>query len=153
MSHIYNISAPPSLYICLSDCVSYLLTDLFVLQAQQLSAMRLEHDLMKKCEDQMLKQIEEMLCQRSVLGKHLVGWSLNQYLFLIYWLYIMSYIVFSVFRFEINLFVPPFYWVSEELHLFASSRSSWSYCSITSSCKSISVGCCSHHSYFYTRPK
>ncbi|XP_054455555.1 coiled-coil domain-containing protein 172 [Anoplopoma fimbria] len=34
-------------------------------KAQQLSAMRLQNDLMKKCEDQMLKQIEELLGQRS----------------------------------------------------------------------------------------
>ncbi|XP_074503414.1 coiled-coil domain-containing protein 172-like isoform X1 [Sebastes fasciatus] len=40
-------------------------------KAQQLSAMRLQHDLMKKCEDQMLKQIEELLCQRSRLRERL----------------------------------------------------------------------------------
>ncbi|XP_067368439.1 coiled-coil domain-containing protein 172 isoform X1 [Channa argus] len=34
--------------------------------------MRLQHDLMKKCEDQMLKQIEEILCQKSNLREHLI---------------------------------------------------------------------------------
>ncbi|XP_037322146.1 coiled-coil domain-containing protein 172 [Pungitius pungitius] len=34
-------------------------------KAQQLSAMRLQHDLMKKCEEQMLKKVEELLCLRS----------------------------------------------------------------------------------------
>ncbi|XP_067368457.1 coiled-coil domain-containing protein 172 isoform X3 [Channa argus] len=41
-------------------------------KAQQLSVMRLQHDLMKKCEDQMLKQIEEILCQKSNLREHLI---------------------------------------------------------------------------------
>ncbi|XP_038581947.1 coiled-coil domain-containing protein 172-like isoform X3 [Micropterus salmoides] len=41
------------------------------LNAQQLSAMRLQHDLMKKCADQMSKQIEELLCQKSHLGERL----------------------------------------------------------------------------------
>ncbi|XP_038588308.1 coiled-coil domain-containing protein 172 isoform X1 [Micropterus salmoides] len=40
-------------------------------KAQQLSAMRLQHDLMKKCADQMSKQIEELLCQKSHLGERL----------------------------------------------------------------------------------
>ncbi|KAL6102170.1 ccdc172 [Pungitius sinensis] len=34
-------------------------------KAQQLSAMRLQHDLMKKCEERMLKKVEELLCLRS----------------------------------------------------------------------------------------
>ncbi|XP_075960256.1 coiled-coil domain-containing protein 172-like [Anarhichas minor] len=41
-------------------------------KAQQLSTMRLQHGLMKKCEDQMLKQIGELLCQRSQRREHLV---------------------------------------------------------------------------------
>ncbi|KAM7385230.1 hypothetical protein PAMP_001324 [Pampus punctatissimus] len=40
-------------------------------KAQRLSAMRLQRDLMKKCEDQMLKQVEELLCQKSHLREHL----------------------------------------------------------------------------------
>ncbi|XP_059215705.1 coiled-coil domain-containing protein 172 [Centropristis striata] len=40
-------------------------------KAQQLSAMRLQRDLIKKCEDQMLKQIEELLCQKSELRERL----------------------------------------------------------------------------------
>ncbi|GAA6231962.1 coiled-coil domain-containing protein 172 [Lates japonicus] len=40
-------------------------------KAQQLSVTRLQHDLMKKCEDQMLKQIEELLCQKSHLRDRL----------------------------------------------------------------------------------
>ncbi|XP_026165625.1 coiled-coil domain-containing protein 172 [Mastacembelus armatus] len=40
-------------------------------KAQQLSAMRLQHDLMKKCENEMLKKIEELLCQKSQLKEHL----------------------------------------------------------------------------------
>ncbi|XP_026212770.1 coiled-coil domain-containing protein 172 isoform X1 [Anabas testudineus] len=34
-------------------------------KAQQLSVMKLQHDLLKKREHQMLKQIEDMLCQKS----------------------------------------------------------------------------------------
>ncbi|XP_028983563.1 coiled-coil domain-containing protein 172 isoform X2 [Betta splendens] len=34
-------------------------------KAQHLSAMSLQHHLMKKCENQMLQQIEDMLCQKS----------------------------------------------------------------------------------------
>ncbi|KAF7658011.1 hypothetical protein LDENG_00018960 [Lucifuga dentata] len=33
--------------------------------------MRLQHDLMKKHEDQMLKQVEELLCQKNHLRDHL----------------------------------------------------------------------------------
>ncbi|XP_035519731.1 coiled-coil domain-containing protein 172 [Morone saxatilis] len=40
-------------------------------KAQQLSAIRLQCDLIKKCEDQMLKQIEELLCQKSCLRERL----------------------------------------------------------------------------------
>ncbi|XP_032398062.1 coiled-coil domain-containing protein 172 isoform X4 [Etheostoma spectabile] len=40
-------------------------------KAQQLSAMRLQHDLMKKCEDQMLKQIEKLLGHQSQLRERL----------------------------------------------------------------------------------
>ncbi|XP_041804129.1 coiled-coil domain-containing protein 172 [Chelmon rostratus] len=40
-------------------------------KAQELSAMMLQRDLMKKCEDQMLKQIEELLCQKSHLRERL----------------------------------------------------------------------------------
>ncbi|KAL3971714.1 carboxypeptidase N regulatory subunit [Sarotherodon galilaeus] len=40
-------------------------------KAQQLSAMRLQYDLAKKYENQMLKQIEELLCQKSHLREHL----------------------------------------------------------------------------------
>ncbi|XP_069395391.1 coiled-coil domain-containing protein 172 isoform X2 [Paralichthys olivaceus] len=40
-------------------------------KAQQLSVMRLQYDLMKKCEDQILKQIEELLCQKSHLMERL----------------------------------------------------------------------------------
>ncbi|XP_061601142.1 coiled-coil domain-containing protein 172 [Cololabis saira] len=40
-------------------------------KAQQLSAARLQCDLKKKCEEQTLKQIEELLCQNSHLGEHL----------------------------------------------------------------------------------
>ncbi|XP_047459621.1 coiled-coil domain-containing protein 172 [Mugil cephalus] len=40
-------------------------------KAQQLSAARLQYDLTKKCEDQMLKQIEELLCQESHLRERL----------------------------------------------------------------------------------
>ncbi|XP_078478710.1 coiled-coil domain-containing protein 172-like, partial [Lampetra planeri] len=36
-------------------------------QAQQLSALSLQRDLMNKCGDQMLKVIEELLCQKSHL--------------------------------------------------------------------------------------
>lgn len=50
---------------------------LCLLQAQQLCAMRLQHDAMKKCQDQMLKQIEELLCQKRHLSERLVGASLN----------------------------------------------------------------------------
>ncbi|CAK6972634.1 coiled-coil domain-containing protein 172 [Scomber scombrus] len=42
-------------------------------KAQRLSALKLQRDLMKKCEDQMLKQIEELLCQKNHLGERLVG--------------------------------------------------------------------------------
>lgn len=48
-----------------------------LLQAQHLSAMRLQHHVMKKCQDQMLKQIEELLCQKRHLSERLVGASLN----------------------------------------------------------------------------
>ncbi|XP_073337692.1 coiled-coil domain-containing protein 172 [Pagrus major] len=41
------------------------------MKARQSSAMQLQRDLMKKTEDQMLKQIEEMLCQKSRLGERL----------------------------------------------------------------------------------
>uniref|UniRef100_A0A3P8SX46 Coiled-coil domain-containing protein 172 n=1 Tax=Amphiprion percula TaxID=161767 RepID=A0A3P8SX46_AMPPE len=41
------------------------------LQAQQLSAMKLQHDLMRKSEEQLLKQIEELLCQKSHLEESL----------------------------------------------------------------------------------
>ncbi|XP_070833094.1 coiled-coil domain-containing protein 172 [Chaetodon trifascialis] len=37
------------------------------IKAQESSAMMLQRDLMKKCEDQMLRQIEELLCQKSHL--------------------------------------------------------------------------------------
>ncbi|XP_053189661.1 coiled-coil domain-containing protein 172 [Scomber japonicus] len=40
-------------------------------KAQRLSALKLQRDLMKKCEDQMLKQIEELLCQKNGLGERL----------------------------------------------------------------------------------
>ncbi|KAM7408287.1 hypothetical protein PAMA_002141 [Pampus argenteus] len=40
-------------------------------KAQRSSAMRLQRDLMKKCEDQMLKQVEELLCQKSHLREYL----------------------------------------------------------------------------------
>ncbi|KAM4607430.1 coiled-coil domain-containing protein 172-like [Polymixia lowei] len=40
-------------------------------KAQQLSEMRLQHDLMKKHEGQMEKQIDELLCQQSHLKEHL----------------------------------------------------------------------------------
>uniref|UniRef100_A0A3B4XDU0 Coiled-coil domain-containing protein 172 n=1 Tax=Seriola lalandi dorsalis TaxID=1841481 RepID=A0A3B4XDU0_SERLL len=40
--------------------------------AQQSSVMRLQHDLIKKCEDQMLKKIEELLCQKRHLWERLV---------------------------------------------------------------------------------
>ncbi|XP_071783626.1 coiled-coil domain-containing protein 172 [Centroberyx gerrardi] len=40
-------------------------------KAQQLSDLRLQHDLMKKSEDQMLKQIQELFCQQSHLKEHL----------------------------------------------------------------------------------
>ncbi|XP_070696944.1 coiled-coil domain-containing protein 172 [Pempheris klunzingeri] len=40
-------------------------------KTQQLCAMRLQRDLMKKCEDQMLKQIEGLLCQKSHLRDRL----------------------------------------------------------------------------------
>ncbi|XP_037543494.1 coiled-coil domain-containing protein 172 [Nematolebias whitei] len=39
--------------------------------AQQLSTMRLQCDLTKKCEEQMLIQIEELLGQKHHLGEHL----------------------------------------------------------------------------------
>ncbi|XP_049927278.1 coiled-coil domain-containing protein 172 [Epinephelus moara] len=50
------------------------------IKAQQLSAMRLQHDLMKKCEDQMLKQIEELLCQNSQLRECLakIKWECTE---------------------------------------------------------------------------
>ncbi|XP_078017030.1 coiled-coil domain-containing protein 172 [Epinephelus lanceolatus] len=50
------------------------------IKAQQLSAMRLQHDLMKKCEDQMLKQIEELLCQNSQLRERLakIKWECTE---------------------------------------------------------------------------
>ncbi|XP_060942662.1 coiled-coil domain-containing protein 172 [Limanda limanda] len=38
---------------------------------QQLSVMRLQHELMKKCEDQISKQIEELLCQKRHLMERL----------------------------------------------------------------------------------
>ncbi|XP_062257730.1 coiled-coil domain-containing protein 172 [Platichthys flesus] len=38
---------------------------------QQLSVMRLQYELMKKCEDQISKQIEELLCQKSHLMERL----------------------------------------------------------------------------------
>ncbi|XP_042369978.1 coiled-coil domain-containing protein 172-like, partial [Plectropomus leopardus] len=41
------------------------------MKAQRLSAVRLQHDLMRKCEDQMLKQIEELLCQNRQLRERL----------------------------------------------------------------------------------
>nr|XP_015800527.2 coiled-coil domain-containing protein 172 [Nothobranchius furzeri] len=41
------------------------------LKAQQSSTMRLQCDLMKKSEEQMLKQIEELLCQKNHLREHL----------------------------------------------------------------------------------
>ncbi|XP_072246425.1 coiled-coil domain-containing protein 172 [Leuresthes tenuis] len=40
-------------------------------KAQHLSTLRLQHDLMERREDQMLKQIEELLRQQSLLGEHL----------------------------------------------------------------------------------
>ncbi|XP_029377704.1 coiled-coil domain-containing protein 172-like [Echeneis naucrates] len=40
-------------------------------KTQQLSVMRLKHALMKKCEGQMLKQIEELLFQKRRLWEHL----------------------------------------------------------------------------------
>ncbi|XP_047207001.1 coiled-coil domain-containing protein 172 [Girardinichthys multiradiatus] len=40
-------------------------------KAQQLSTMTPQCDMIKKCEDQMLKQIEERLCQQSHLRDHL----------------------------------------------------------------------------------
>uniref|UniRef100_UPI0037E8A7B6 coiled-coil domain-containing protein 172 n=1 Tax=Semicossyphus pulcher TaxID=241346 RepID=UPI0037E8A7B6 len=40
-------------------------------KAQQLSAMRLQRDLMKKQENQMLKKIEELLCQENHLQERL----------------------------------------------------------------------------------
>lgn len=52
---------------------------LFVHQAQQLSAMKLQHKLMKKCEEQMSKQIGELLSQKEHLRERLVGLSLDQY--------------------------------------------------------------------------
>lgn len=70
-----------SVHLCVRLCVSTSQSPpVFVLQAQRASAMRLQHDLAKKYEDQMLKQIEELLRRKSHLGEHLVGWSLNQYL-------------------------------------------------------------------------
>ncbi|XP_029377710.1 coiled-coil domain-containing protein 172-like [Echeneis naucrates] len=41
------------------------------MKTQQLSVMRLKHALMKKCEGQMLKQIEELLFQKRRLWEHL----------------------------------------------------------------------------------
>ncbi|KAM9847983.1 coiled-coil domain-containing protein 172-like [Aulostomus maculatus] len=41
------------------------------MKAQQLSVMRLQRSLMTKCEDQMLKQIEEVLSQKNHLGERL----------------------------------------------------------------------------------
>lgn len=63
--------------VCLSDDGPWLSNHLFVLQAQQLSTMRLQCDLTKKCEEQMLIQIEELLGQKRHLGEHLVSWSLS----------------------------------------------------------------------------
>ncbi|XP_008279233.1 coiled-coil domain-containing protein 172 [Stegastes partitus] len=40
-------------------------------KVQQLSAMKLQHNLTKKCEDQLLKQVEELLCQKSHLEESL----------------------------------------------------------------------------------
>uniref|UniRef100_A0A3Q3AWS6 Coiled-coil domain-containing protein 172 n=1 Tax=Kryptolebias marmoratus TaxID=37003 RepID=A0A3Q3AWS6_KRYMA len=40
-------------------------------KAQQLSTMRLQCALTKKCEEQMLKQTDELLCQKSHLGDHI----------------------------------------------------------------------------------
>ncbi|KAL7383676.1 hypothetical protein ABVT39_015722 [Epinephelus coioides] len=42
--------------------------------------MRLQRDLMKKCEDQMLKQIEELLCQNSQLRERLakIKWECTE---------------------------------------------------------------------------
>lgn len=56
---------------------------LCVLQARQLSAMRMQCDAMKKCQDQMLKQIEELLCQKRQLSDRLVGRGLQRRLHLI----------------------------------------------------------------------
>lgn len=61
---------------CVSLCVC-------VLQDQQLSTMRMQRDAMKKCQDQMLKQIEELLCQKRQLSDRLVGRGLQQRLHLI----------------------------------------------------------------------
>ncbi|KAM3862924.1 coiled-coil domain-containing protein 172-like [Diretmus argenteus] len=41
------------------------------MQTQQMSEMRLQHDVMKKCEEQMEKQIQELICQRSHLMEDL----------------------------------------------------------------------------------
>ncbi|CAJ1066803.1 coiled-coil domain-containing protein 172 [Xyrichtys novacula] len=40
-------------------------------KGQQLSVMRLQHDLMKKHEKQMLEKTEELLCQKNQLQQHL----------------------------------------------------------------------------------
>lgn len=63
-------------FVCLCVCVC-------VLQAQQLSTMRMQRDAMKKCQDQMLEQIEESLCQKRQLSDRLVGRGLQQRLHLI----------------------------------------------------------------------
>ncbi|XP_063731643.1 coiled-coil domain-containing protein 172 isoform X2 [Eleginops maclovinus] len=49
-------------------------------KAQQFSAMRLQRDLMKKCEVQMSKQIQELLWQRSRLREQLakIKWDLRE---------------------------------------------------------------------------
>lgn len=63
---------------CLSSGGSELSALLRSLQAQQLSAAKLQRDVMQRCHDQMLKQTEELLRQKCHLGERLVGWRLNQ---------------------------------------------------------------------------
>lgn len=75
------------LSVCLSTYICHVVSEphvyLLALKAEQLSVMVLWRDLMKKREDQMLKEVGELLGQRTHLRERLVGKSLNQYLHLV----------------------------------------------------------------------